>query len=325
MSQDALAIFSLRSGESLARRVAAHLGVPLAAHEEREFEWGHHKSRPLESVRGRDVYVVTSLHGDAAQNVNDKLCRLLFFLGAIRDADPVRITAVVPFLCYSRKDRKTKSRDPVTTRYVAALFEAVGVDRVATVEVHNLAAYQNAFRCRTEHIDAGPLMADVLARELPGRDLVIVSPDPGGIKRAEIYRDALSERLARHIPAAFVEKHRSDDVVSGDAVVGSVAGRTVVLVDDLISGGTTLARAAEACVREGATAVVAAAAHGAFVPGASAMLAGAPLERIFVLDHIAPDALDAAVVADRVRLVDSSGLIADAIREMHGERPAAGA
>lgn len=319
MSHVPLAIFALRSGQALGERVAARLGVALAAHEEREFEWGHHKSRPLDQVRGRDVYVVASLHGDEAQNVNDKLCRLLFFLGAIRDADPARLTAVVPFLCYSRKDRKTKLHDPVTTRYVAALFEAVGVDRVATVEVHNLAAFQNAFRCRTEHIEAGPLVADVLAHELPDRRLVVVSPDPGGIKRAEIYRAALSERLGRHIAAAFVEKHRSEGIVTGDAVVGQVKGHTVVLVDDLISGGTTLARAAEACLREGATGVVAAAAHGAFVPAASRTLAAAAIERIFVLDHIPPDALDPALVAGRVRLIDSSGLIADAVRDMHGE------
>jgi len=96
--------------------VAGKLDMRLGAHEEREFEWGQHKSRPLESVRGKYVYVVQSLHGDAAHNVNDKLCRLLFFLGALRDADAARrVTAVVPFLCYARKDRQTKLRDPVTT------------------------------------------------------------------------------------------------------------------------------------------------------------------------------------------------------------------
>jgi ribose-phosphate pyrophosphokinase len=154
MDGSPLALFSLRAGQAYAERVAAHLGVPLAPHEEREFEWGQHKARPLESVRGKDVYVVESLHGDVGQSVNDKLCRLLFFLGALRDAAAARVTAVVPFLCYARKERKTKPRDPVTTRYVAALFEAVGVDRVVTLEVHDLAAFQNAFRCRTEHLDA---------------------------------------------------------------------------------------------------------------------------------------------------------------------------
>ena len=318
MSRPPIALFSLRSGRPLGERVAARLGMELMPHEEREFEWGQHKSRPLSSVRGRDVFVVQSLHGDATESVNDRLCRLLFFLGALRDADADRVTAVVPFLCYSRKERQTKPRDPVITRYVAELFEAVGVDRVATVEVHSLAAFQNAFRCQTEHIDAGPLFAEVLAHEVTDGDLVIVSPDPGGIKRAEHYRDALSARLGRHVPSAFVEKYRSQDVVSGDAVVGEVKDRTVVLVDDLISGGTTLARAAQACRRAGARAVVAAAAHGAFVPAASATLAGAPIDRIFVLDHIPPTALDTGLVTERFRVVDSSALLADAIQEMHG-------
>ncbi|MGE0460135.1 MAG: ribose-phosphate diphosphokinase [Vicinamibacterales bacterium] len=316
MTAEPLALFSLRTGRPLAERVAATLGVELGAHEEREFEWGQHKTRPLESVRGRDVFVVESLHGDATHSVNDKLCRLLFFLGALRDAGAARLTAVVPFLCYSRKERQTKPRDPVITRYVAQLFEAIGVDRVATVEVHNLAAYQNAFRCRTEHIDAGPLFADVLARELTDTNLAVVSPDTGGVKRADHYRQALSERIGHDVPTAFVEKYRSQDVVSGEALVGDVKDRTVVIVDDLVCGGTTLARAASACRRAGARAVVAAAAHGAFVPEASRVLADAPIDRIFVLDHIAPAVLEGTPAAGKVQVVDSAGLIADAIREM---------
>jgi ribose-phosphate pyrophosphokinase len=316
MAREQLSLFSLQTGRDLAARVAARLGITLAPHEEREFEWGHHKTRPLASIRGHDVYVVESLHGDAAQSVNDKLCRLLFFLAALRDAGADRLTAVVPFLCYSRKDRQTKTWDPVTTRYVAELFEAVGVDCVATVEVHNLAAFQNAFRCQTEHIDAGPLFAGVLAEALAGQELAVVSPDLGGIKRAEHYRDALQQRLERSLGMAFIEKYRSQDVVSGGTVVGDVADRTVVLVDDLIAGGTTLSRAAEACRRAGARSVVAAAAHGAFVAGTSPVLAAAPIERVFVLDHISPAVLDPGLVAARLHVVDSSELLAATIRDL---------
>jgi ribose-phosphate pyrophosphokinase len=326
MSREPVALFSLRSGAVLASAVARHLGVPVMPHEEREFEWGHHKARPLHSVRGRDVYVIESLHGDRAHSVNDKLCRLLFFLGAIRDAGAARLTAVVPFLCYSRKDRQTKTWDPVTTRYVARFFESVGVDRVATVEVHNLAAYQNAFRCPTEHIDPAPVLAEALARDLAGHTLVAVSPDLGGVKRVDHYRALLGRALGQEVPAAVVEKFRSRDVVSGGAVVGDVSGRTAVLIDDMIAGGTTLARAASACREAGALAVIAAAAHGAFVPDASPTLAGAPIDRLYVLDHIPPDALDPAFVDARVRRVDSSRLIADGIRIWSGaaeEPPAA--
>jgi ribose-phosphate pyrophosphokinase len=141
-------IFALGASRGFGARVADAMGTTLAVHEEREFEDGEHKTRALISVRGRDVYVLHSLYGDAEQSANDKLVRLLFFVGALRDASAGRITAVVPYLAYSRKDRKSKPRDPVSTRYVAEVFEAVGVERVVTLDVHNLAAYQNAFRCR---------------------------------------------------------------------------------------------------------------------------------------------------------------------------------
>ena len=312
-----LSLFSLRSGQPLAERVADRLGIRLGAHEERDFEWGQHKSRPLESVRGRDTYVVQSLHGDAEQSVNDRLCRLLFFLGALRDAGAQRVTAVVPFLCYARKDRQTQPRDPVITRYVATLFEAVGVDCVVTIEVHNLAAFQNAFRCRTEHLGAHRVFAEFLADRFGDRELAVVSPDLGGIKRANLYREALSRRIGRPVANAFVEKHRSGGVVSGDTLVGDIDGRTVLLVDDMISGGTTLARAAAACRRAGARQVVAAAAHGAFVLDASRTLGDAPIDRIAVLDHIPPSVLDPNLVAQKLWLLDSATLLAEAIRRMH--------
>lgn len=312
-----ISVFALRSGRPFGERVAAKLGLRLSDHEEREFEWGQHKTRPLESVRGKDVYVVQSLHGDFEQSTNDKLCRLLFFLGGLRDAAAERITAVVPFLCYSRKERKTKSRDPVTTRYVATLFEAVGVDRVVTLEVHNVAAFQNAFRCPTEHLEAHGLFADLFADRLGERDLAVVSPDVGGIKRADRFREILGCRLERDVPGAFVEKRRSADVVSGEALVGDVAGRTVLLIDDMISGGTTLARAAETCRKAGAREVLAAAAHGAFVPEASRVLAEAPIDRIAVLDHIPPFALDRALVEEKLTVLEASRLVAEAIRRLH--------
>ncbi len=149
MAADDPILFSLDSGRDFAARVAAALGVEPGRHEERDFGDGEHKIRSLESVRDRDVFVIQSLSGDRDYSLNDQLVRLLFLLGALRENAPRRLTAVVPYLCYSRKDRKTKSRDPVTTRYVAQLFEAMGVDTVVTLDVHNRAAFDNAFRCHT--------------------------------------------------------------------------------------------------------------------------------------------------------------------------------
>ncbi len=317
MTDRSLALFSLQAGRAFGERVAQELGVPLAHHEEREFEFGQHKARPLENVRGRDVFVVQSLHGDFEQSANDKLCRLLFFLGALRDAAAARVTAVVPFLCYARKDRKTKPRDPVITRYVAALFEAMRCDRVVTLEVHNLAAFQNAFRCQTDHLEAHALFAEHYAKRLSDHPIAVVSPDVGGVKRATRYRNALELRLHRRLGSAFLEKYRSEDVVSGEALVGDVKDKTVILVDDMVSGGTTLARAAAACHRAGARAVFAAAAHGAFTAEASSALATAPIERIAVLDHIPPFALDRALVGSKIEIVEAAGFIAESIRRIH--------
>ena len=317
MGTQDLKVFSLHSGRSFGARVAEKLGQDLAEHEEREFEWGHHKSRSLESVRGKDVYVVQSLHGDAVQSVNDKLCRLLFFLGALKDAGTGRLTAVMPFLCYSRKDQQTQPRDPTTTRYVARCFEAVGVDRVVTLDVHNLAAFQNAFRCETVHLDARGLFVEFFGDRLASRDVTIVSPDLGGIKRAQRYREVLQRRLGKDVAFGCVEKRRSQDVVSGDTIVGEVQDRTVLLFDDMICGGTTLARAATACREAGAKAIMVAATHGAFVPSASETLGEAPIAQIAILDHIPPSALDDTLAKERLRIVEGAGLFAQTIRRLH--------
>ena len=147
-------VFALHASRAYGAAVATALGVPLAAHEEREFEDGEFKVRALESVVGERVFVVQSLYGDAALSTNDKFTRLLFFIGSLKDAGAADVTAVVPYLAYMRKDRRTKPRDPITTRYVAAIFEAVGLDAIVTLDVHNVAAFENAFRCRKEHIEA---------------------------------------------------------------------------------------------------------------------------------------------------------------------------
>ena len=151
------------SGES----IGTALGSPLSAHEERDFEDGEHKTRPLENVRGCEVFVIQSLYSEPGLSVNDKLCRLLFFIGALKDASARSVTAVLPYLGYARKDRKTKARDPVTTRYMAQLLEAVGTDRVLTLDVHNLAAFQNAFRCPTDHLEAKNLFVEHFAARVP--------------------------------------------------------------------------------------------------------------------------------------------------------------
>lgn len=315
MDHGEIAIFAPNAGREFGAQVCAQLGLSLIPHEEREFEDGEHKMRPLQSVRGRDVFVIQSLFGDLRQSVNDKLCRLLFFLGALRDAAATRVTAVVPYLCYARKDRKSKSRDPVTTRYIASLFEAVGVDRIVTMDVHNLAAFQNAFRIGTDHLETTSLFVDYFVPLMQGEDVVVVSPDAGGIKRAEAVRVSLNSRLGVQAHSAFIEKYRSVGVVSGTAVVGQVAGRTAIIIDDLISTGTTLARAVEACRANGAKKVYVGATHGVFVGAASEALSVPALEKVIITNTIPPFRLDPEVVRTRLVILDAAKLCSEAIRE----------
>ncbi len=317
MNTGHMSLFALDPDRDLGQRMARVLGLSLSAHEERDFEDGEHKIRPLESVRGRDVFVVQSLYGDGQRSVNDKLCRLLFFLGTLRDASAARVTAVLPYLCYARKDRRTKPRDPVTTRYVAALFEAVGVDRVVTLDVHNLAAYQNAFRCPADHLEARGLFARWLLPRLGERELVVVSPDSGGMKRVDRFKETLEPLLGRAVPTAFMEKQRSEGKVSGKALVGEVRGRVALILDDLISSGTTLARAARACREQGATEVHAACTHGVFVGGASEVLADEALDGVVITDTIPPFRLGEELLASKVRVLDTSTLFARAVERIH--------
>lgn len=310
-------LFALNAGRRFGEQVAAELGVPLSDHEEREFEDGEHKARPLENVRGRDVFVMQSLHGDERQSVNDKLIRLLFFIGALKDASAGQVTALVPYLCYARKDRKTKSRDPVTIRYVAGLFEAVGVDRLVVLDVHNLAAFQNAFRCPTEHLEAKKLFVDYFAAVVQAGPVAVVSPDVGGVKRAERFREALSKRLGRPVANAFMEKQRSAGVVSGEVLVGEVEDKAVILLDDMIASGTTMVRAAKACRERGAKAIYAAASHGVFTGEADRALADPLLEKVVVTNTIPPFRLTAEAVLNNLAVVNVAQLFAEAIKRIH--------
>ncbi|HSM22434.1 MAG TPA: ribose-phosphate diphosphokinase [Rubrivivax sp.] len=312
-------LFSLDPECRLAPALAAALDETLARHEDRRFEDGEHKLRPLVDPRGDDAYVVCSLHGGPQDSPHDKLCRLLFFMATLREHGAARVTAVVPYLAYARKDRRTQPLDPVTLRYVAQLFEAVGTDQVMVLEAHNVAAFQNAFRCNTLHLEARRAF-DALVPELAGAGpLAVASPDPGGVKRALLWREALEARLARPVHFAMVDKRRSLGLVSsGHLVAGDVQGATVLLLDDLIASGETMLSAATALRHAGAKEVVALAAHGLFVGAAAKVLADAHIARVVVTDSVPAFRLPAGgPVADKLRVVSAAPLFAQAIRESH--------
>ena len=293
-------------------------GIALGAHEEREFEDGEHKIRPLESVRGRDVYVIQSLYGDTSQSANDKLIRLLFFLGALRDAGATRLTAVMPYLAYARKDRKSQTRDPVTTRYVAQMIESVGVDRVVTLDVHNLAAYQNAFRCESVHLEASRLFVEQLVPQFAREERVaVISPDVGGIKRAERFRQRLGRALGREPAMGFFDKARAKGVLTPGTLTGDVSDHTVIIIDDLISTGSTMAHAARMCRERGARRVLAVASHGLFVGKAGELLARPTLDEVIVTDTVPPFRLEGTPVAASLTVLPVASLFAEAIGRLH--------
>jgi ribose-phosphate pyrophosphokinase len=312
-----MSLFGLNGSREFAELVAARLEVSLALHEERDYEDGEHKARPLHEVRGHDAFVLHALHGDAQQSGNDKLCRLLFFCGALKDAGAERVTAVTPYLCYARKDRRTKPNDPITTRYVAAMFEAVRIDQVIALEVHNVAAFENAFRCPTRHIESAPLLAAHVAPLLAREPAVVVSPDAGGAKRAEQLRQALEHLTAKSVGSAIMEKYRSSGVVSGELLAGDVDGKVAVIVDDLISTGGTLVRAAKACRAAGARRVFAAAAHGLFIDGATELFSTPALDGIAVTNTVPPFRVPAEAAARRLTVLDASEVFARAIAACH--------
>lgn len=317
MKSHDIMLFALNASKAFGEEVARSLEVELEDHEERDFEDGEHKIRSLVNVRNRKVFVIHSLYGEAGMSVNDKLCRLLFFVGALRDAAAAEVTVVAPYLCYARKDRKTKSRDPVTTRYVAALLETVGAHRLVTMDVHNLQAYQNAYRLQTEHLEAKNLFVHYFATTLGGEEMAVLSPDVGGVKRAEAFRQSLGEVLDRDISFAMMEKQRSMGVVSGKMeIYGEVRGRTVIIIDDLISSGTTLARAAEACMAAGAKKIYAAATHGAFTAKAGPILAESAIEKVIVTNTIPPFRLKKNLLLEKVEVLDVAALFGEAIHRI---------
>lgn len=309
-------LFALGGVGTLAKSIAGAIGVELDPVEERAFSDGEHKSRPLVSVRNEDVYVLAQLHAHDGKTPGDLLMRMLFFLATCRENGAARVTAVVPYLTFMRKERQTKPRDPVTSRYVATLFEAVGTTMVATIEVHNPAAFQNAFRCQTSHLNAHHLMAQRIS-SIARSPIVVASPDSGGMHRAGLIREAVQQETGLNVGSAMMEKHRSQDVLSGTQFAGEVAGADVFIVDDIIATGNTIVRAAEACRAHGASRVFAMATHGLFAGGAEGLFAKGVLDGILVTDSAAPFALPAEA-EQRLEVMPTGELLGAAIARLHG-------
>jgi len=309
-------LYSLDPECALAAALSAELGQPIAKHEERRFEDGECKLRPLSDPRGEDAYVLLGLQGGPVDSPHDKLARLLMFIATLREHGASRVTALIPYLAYARKDQRTKPFDPVGLRYVAQMFECVGTDQVIALEVHNVAAFQNAFRCTTVHLDAHAAFDPILSGLVEG-PLAVASPDPGGVKRALLWRESLQARLAGPVGFAMIDKRRSAGVVtSANLLAGDVTGATVLLIDDLVASGETMHRAAAALRDGGARRVVAFAAHGLFTGRADERFGSPLFDGVVVTDSVPPWRLRADSGARaRLHVASAAPLFANAVRD----------
>ncbi|MGC8521572.1 MAG: ribose-phosphate diphosphokinase [Steroidobacteraceae bacterium] len=320
------AVVGLSESQALASAVARQAGIAVLPLEERAFDGGEFKLRPLESVRGRQLFVVQSLAATAEEPAPARLVRLMFLLQGLRDGGADSRMVVMPYFAFARKDRRTQLRDPVTARYVAELLEAAGADGLIGLDVHNPAAFDNAFRIPTVHMSALPMLVEHFLRRLDARTpITVVSPDVGGIKRAQIFRELLSARCGREIGLAFVEKRRARGIVASGALAGERAAHSAVELDDLCATGGTLIRAASACREGGAAAVHVAVTHTPLDAGLAALIAAEPIDSITTTDSVgfALPAAHAPGATDRLVTLPVAPLFAAALRRMLAGEPVA--
>lgn len=294
-----LMIVSGRASGELAGKIADRLGVELSPAILKTFSNGEVYCRYEESMRGADVFIVQSTCGNevAGINANDALMELLVMIDAAVGASAHRVIAVTPWFGYSRQDKKSAPREPITARLVAKMLEAAGVDRVLTMDLH-AGQVQGFFSKPVDHMTAMPILSQfIIDQHVPG-ECVVVSPDAGRVKLAKKFASKIGAELA------ILNKDRpAHQVAEIGYVIGDVKGKTAILVDDMIDTAGTLCAAAKTVADEGASRVMACATHGVFSGNAFANLEASPLEQIIVTDTIplrpgAPEKIKVLTVAD---------------------------
>jgi ribose-phosphate pyrophosphokinase len=300
-------IVACNSNRPLAESVAATLNMPLTRAAVRRFADMEVFVEIHENVRGEDVFVVQSTSYPA----NDNLMELLITLDALRRASARRVTAVIPYYGYARQDRKTAPRTPISAKLVANLITEAGANRVLTMDLH-AAQIQGFFDIPVDHLYAEPLFTRDIRERFDGRDIIIVSPDVGGVQRA---RD-IATRLNRDL--AIIDKRREragqSEVMN---VIGDVQGRECILVDDLVDSGGTLCNAAEALLKAGARSASVYTTHGVLSGGAVARIASSPIETMTITDSIL--ATEAVRLARNIRQISVAPLMAEAMRRISEE------
>jgi ribose-phosphate pyrophosphokinase len=297
-------LITCNANRPLAANIAKYLDVHLTDAEVKTFKDREVFVKVNENVRGKDVYVIQSTSAPA----NDNLMELLITIDALVRASAERITAVIPYYGYSRQDRKTDGRTPISAKLVANLITKAGADRVLTVDLH-AAQIQGFFDVPTDNLFAGPVIEADIRKNYGVKDLMVISPDVGGVVRAR----ALARRLG--VDLAIVDKRREK---AGESevmnIIGTVEGKKCILIDDMTDSGGTLINAADALLKNGATEVAAYVTHGVLSNGASANIDKSKLKELVITDTIAMS--DAVKAAKKVRSVTLAPLIGEAIRRI---------
>ncbi len=301
-------IVACNSNIPLAQAVAKALGLELTSASIRRFADMEVFVEIHENVRGEDVFVIQSTSAPA----NDNLMELLITLDALRRASARRITAVIPYFGYARQDRKSGSRTPISAKLVANLITEAGANRVLTMDLH-AGQIQGFFDIPVDNLFAAPLFTDDIKHLYAGRDLMVVSPDVGGVVRAR----ALASRLNAEL--AIIDKRRERAGVSEVMnVIGDVEGRHCILIDDIVDSGGTLCNAAAALLKNGAAGASVYVTHGVLSGGAVARVGASPIEMMTVTDSI--QATKEVLAATNMRQLTIAPLLAEAMKAVHEER-----
>jgi ribose-phosphate pyrophosphokinase len=299
-----LIVFSGGANRPLAQQVCQFLNLDPGKVEISRFPDGEIDMKVLEDVRGADVYVMQS----TCAPVNENLMELLILIDCLRRASAERITAVLPYFGYARQDRKAEGRVPISAKLVANLITAAGATRALSVDLH-APQIQGFFDIPMDHLYAAPVLLDHFKR-MGLKDVTVVSPDVGGIKMARAYAKRLNADLA------IVDKRRSGPTETEVMhVIGEVGGRNVILVDDMISTGTSITEAARACRKEGAKDIYICATHAVLAGKAVEKLAKAPIKEVVVTDTIPLDGKEKDL--PNLRVLTIANLLGEAIRRIH--------
>lgn len=299
-----LQVFSANANRPLAEAIVQDLGIPLGRALVGAFRNGETRVRIEENVRGSDVFIVQPMCSPVNQHIMD----LLITIDAMRRSSAGRITAVIPYYAYAKQEKKTAGREPISAKLVANLLVTAGVDRILTVDLH-APAIEGFFDIPVDHLRAAPILANYIKRE-GFQDIVVVSPDAGGVARADDFRSRIGGGLA-----IFSKMRHAPDTAAMLDMVGEVSGKVAIIIDDMISTGGTLIEAAHQLHERGATAVFAAAVHGVFAAGALAQITESPIERLWVTDTLAIDT--EAAVGARIAVLSVAPLLAQAIQRIH--------